>query len=171
MNLIRLKGGTLICSKCGEEHPLEEMELTFRRPDDAAKLSEEDRGRLLQENGDLCIIEGDRFFIRALLPLPVESRENPYCIGLWVEVAQPTFERIYDLWDSEEQSSELPFAAYIANEIPTAAGSLGLEAELRLTGPGTRPDVFLKPSTHQLYMEQARGIDLHRVSEYTALFA
>lgn len=166
-----MRGVTLICSKCGKEHPLEEMELTFRRPDDAAKLSADDRTRLLQENNDLCIIEGKRFFIRALLPLPVESRELPYCIGLWVEVTQATFERVYDLWDSEEQLHEPPFAAHIANEIPTADGSLGLDAGLRLAGPTMRPNVFLQPSHHQLYIEQARGIDEHRASEYSALFA
>lgn len=147
------------------------MELIFRRPDDVAKLSEEERTRLVQENSDLCILEGKRFFIRALLPLPVESRELSYCIGLWVEVSQTAFDRIYALWDSEEQLDEAPFLAHVANEIPTAAGSLGLEAELRLTGPTTRPDVFLKPSTHQLYLEQTRGIDEHRVAGYTALFA
>lgn len=161
----------MICSKCDEEHPLEEMELTFRRPDDVAKLSTEERSRLLQENNDLCVIEGKRFFIRGLLPLPVELREHPYCIGLWVEVPQSSFERIYDLWDSDEQLNEPPFDARIANEIPTSNGSLGLKAELRLTGPMTRPDVFLKPSAHQLYVEQARGIDAHRAFEYTALIA
>ena len=147
------------------------MELTFRRPDDVANLSAEDRERLVRENSDLCIIGKDRFFVRAVLPLPVESRQVPYCIGLWVEVTQDTFDRIYDLWDAEEQLTEPPFPVRIANEIPTAAGSLGLEAELQLTGPRTRPKVLLMPGTHQLCVEQARGIDVHRVSEYTALFA
>jgi len=161
----------LICSKCGKEHPLEELELTFRRPDHAASLSTDDRARLVRENSDLCVIEGKQFFVRALLPLPVESREAPYCIGLWVEVTQAAFERVYDLWDSDEQLHEPPFAVRIANEIPTPGGSLGLHAELRLTGPTTRPEVFLQPSQHQLYIEQARGIDGHRAFEYSTLFA
>jgi len=161
----------MICSKCGEDHSIEEMELTFRRPDDAAKLSPEDRTRLLQENSDLCVIEGKRFFVRALLPLPVESRDEPYCIGLWVETSQPIFERIYDLWDSDEQLNEPPLAVHLANEIPTVANSLGLAAELKLTGPTTRPDVYLKPCDNPLYVEQSKGIDVYRVSEYTALFA
>lgn len=161
----------MICSKCGEEHPIEEMELTFRRPDDAAKLSAEDRARLLQENSDLCIIEGKRFFIRALLPLPVESLDIPYCIGLWVETSQATFERIYELWESDEQCNEPPFAVRLANEIPTVAGSLGLGAELKLTGPSTRPNVFLTYSSSPLYVQQTEGIDIHRAAEYTALAA
>lgn len=160
----------MICAKCGVAHPLEEMELTFRRPDDAAALSEDERSRLLRENSDLCIIGEERFFIRAVLPLPVESREDPYCIGLWVEVSQAAFDRIYYLWESDAQGVEPPFAARIANEIPTAAGSLGLEAELRLAGPTIRPKVFLKPAKHKLYAEQTQGIDAHRVAEFTALF-
>lgn len=159
----------MICSKCGVEHPLEEMELTFRRPDAAARLSPDDRSRLVRENSELCIIEDERFFIRALLPLPVESREEAYCIGLWVEVKRSTFERVYDIWDAEEKVSEPPFTVHIANEVPIAPGSLGHEAELRLCSPGTRPNVWLKPSAHQLYIEQVKGIDVHRVSEYTAL--
>lgn len=161
----------MICSKCGEEHPPEEMELTFRRPDDVAKLSAEERARRVRENNDFCIVEGKRFFIRALLPLPVESRDIPYCIGLWVEVTQATFERVYELWDSDEQIHEQPFAAQIANDIPTADGSLGLHAEVRLTGPATRPEVFLQASQHQLYIDQTSGIDEHRAAGYTSLFA
>ena len=48
---------------------------------------------------------------------------------------------------------------------------LGLEAELRLSGPAVRPKVFRKPGTHPLCLEQAQGIDAHRIAEYTALFA
>jgi len=171
MGLSSIERYSLICSKCGEEHPTEEMELTFRRPDASAELSAEERANLVQENSDLCIVEGRRFFIRALLPLNVVGRDEPYCIGLWVEVIQAAFERIYDLWDSDEQLSEPPFAALIANEVPTAVGSLGLEAELHLKGPGSRPNVYIKPGSHQLYVEQSAGIDAHRVSQYTALFS
>lgn len=160
----------MICTTCGQEHSLEEMELTFRRPDEVAKLSVDDRARLVQENDDLCVIDGKRFFVRALLPLPVQSRQSPYRIGLWVEVAEAAFSRVYQLWDSSEQVLEPPFSAEIANDIPTNIGSLGLQAELRLTGPTSRPDVFLKPSQHRLYVEQTRGIDEHRAFEYSALF-
>ena len=147
------------------------MELTFRRPDEAAGLSAGNRARRVRENDDLCVIDGKRFSIRALLPLPVRSREFPYSIGIWVEVAQSIFTRIYDHWDSNDQMLEPNFAATVANEIPAASGSLGLRAALRLTGPTTRPNVLLEPSSHRLYVEQAHGMDEHRASEYSARFA
>jgi hypothetical protein len=161
----------MLCAKCGEDHPLEEMELTFKRPDDAASLSPEERKEQLQESSDLCIMGGERFFIRAVLPLPVQARADPYRIGLWVEVSQSNFERVYDLWESEEQLSEPPIPAVVANEIPITPGALGHAAELRLAGPSFRPDVVLKPSNQPIYIEQSAGIDAHRIAEYTSLFA
>ncbi|HYJ78052.1 MAG TPA: DUF2199 domain-containing protein [Longimicrobiaceae bacterium] len=161
----------MLCAKCGEDHPLEEMQLTFKRPDDAASLSPDERKEFLQENSDLCIIKGERFFIRAVLPLPVDSRADPYRIGLWVEVNQSHFERVYELWDSEAQLSEPPIPAIVANDIPITPGALGHPAELRLSGPSFRPNVILKPSAHPIYTEQSTGIDVHRIAEYTALFA
>lgn len=161
----------MLCAKCGQDHPLEEMELTFKRPADAARMSPGERREHLQESSDLCIIRGERFFIRAVLPLPVKSRADPYRIGLWVEVAQSDFERVYELWDSEEQRSEPPIPAVVANDIPITPGALGHAAELRLVGPSFRPDVLLQPSSHPIYIEQRSEIDVHRIAEYTALFA
>lgn len=161
----------MICSQCGEKHSAEEMELTFRRPDVVAELSDEMRAMMVKENNDLCVVDGKRFFIRGLMPLPVDSRELPYCIGMWVEVSETAFARVYSLWDADEQLSEPPFDAKIANEVPTVGGALGLDAELHLTGPTTRPDVFLRKSAHPLYVEQTSGIDAHRAFEYSALFA
>jgi hypothetical protein len=158
------------CSQCGEEHSIEDMELTFLRPDDVASLSEEERGCKVQESGDRCIVEDKQFFIRALLPLPVFGREEPYCIGLWVEVEKTAFERIYELWSEPDQASEPPFSAKIANTIPILPNTVGLSAFLYLTGPSTRPNVVLSHEEHTLCIEQKIGITAHRAYEYTSIF-
>ncbi len=93
----------MICHQCGKEHSVDELELSFRRPDDAASLTQEERERTVQENNDMSIIAGKRFFIRGVLPLKVETREHVYNIGLWVELNQTNFERVYELWDEPEQ--------------------------------------------------------------------
>jgi len=158
------------CTECGEEHSIEDMELTFFLPDDAAYLSDEERKCNVQESGDRCIIEGKRFFIRALLPLSVLDRENPYNVGLWVEVQQPAFERIYELWSEPDQENEPPFQASIANTIPTLPNTVGLSGFLHLTGPNTRPKIILSYDEHPLYIEQQVGITTHRAYEYSSLF-
>ena len=160
-----------ICAECGHEHPLDELELTFRRPDEVAALPAEEREARVQENKDLCVLDGQRFFIRALLPLQVAERERPYNVGLWVEVSKTSFERVYELWDEDTQGEEPAFHAEVANDIPTHPPARGLPASLSLTGPTTRPVVSLSSAEHPLVGEQSRGITAHRAAQYSSLFA
>jgi hypothetical protein len=156
------------CAQCGKEHPLETMELTFRRPDVIAALTAEQRALEVRESDDLCQMREGRWFVRGVLPLPVHERDHPYRIGLWVEVDEDAFQRIRELWDDPDQADEPAMAATIANAIPTLPATLGLAAALRLTGPTTRPDVFVADGAHPLFAEQAGGIPFHRAFEYTS---
>lgn len=160
----------MICRQCGQEHSIDEMELTFRRPDAVATMDADERERTVREDDDLCAIDARRFFVRAVLPLPVASRETPYRIGLWVEVDRAAFGRIIDLWSDPSQANEAPFPARIANDVPTLPSTIGLSAELQLTGPRTRPYVTLGPMSHPLAEEQVAGISLHRAHEYSSQF-
>jgi len=160
-----------ICEECGIEHPIEGLELSFRRADVVAELSAEELTTRAQENNDLCVLDGDRFFVRTVLPLPVIKRETPYNIGLWVEVSQCAFERIYELWEEPGQADEPAFPAHIANDIPFHPSTIGLAATVSLTGPTTRPKVTLLAAEHPLVREQGSGITVHRASQYSSSFA
>lgn len=155
------------CSVCGQDHPVDELELTYRRPDEAAAMSEEERAEKVQENLDLCVIEESRFFVRGLLPLSVVGRDRPYNLGIWVEISQADFEVVYALWDDPEQSKHSPMAAAIANDIHGLPATSGLAAALQLTGPTTRPEIHVLESSHALYCEQHQGITEHRAHEYS----
>ncbi|MFK0038150.1 DUF2199 domain-containing protein [Pseudomonas monteilii] len=159
----------MICNECGKEHASDDIELVFLRPDPVAALPTEIRAVQVQESSDLCILNAERFFVRATLPLPVLQRDEPYSVGVWVELMQPDFERIYELWDDPDQSSEPPFAVSLANAIPSFGDTNGLHAQLRLTGPTTRPQVVLTLSDHALAVEQTFGISIHRAHEYSVL--
>ncbi len=159
------------CATCGKDHPADEIELSFRRPDDTATLSDEERSQFVKENSDLSVLREERFFVRALLPLPVASRRRPYSIGLWVEVSQATFERIRALWKEPTQADEPSFEARIANDLPFTSSTLGMPARLQLTGPTTRPEVIVLPASNVIYQEQSNGITAHRANEYSAYAA
>lgn len=164
------------CFDCGELHLLDEIELTFRRPDAIVALSEEEREQSAKESEDICAIwgsdaEGHRYFIRGLLPLKVIARLEPYNIGVWIEVSELDFHKIYELWDAETQSIEPPFKGMLANEIPTKPESLGLRGYLQLTGPKTRPKFMLDVSKATLFIEQQNGISAHQAAGLTKLLS
>ena len=157
------------CSQCAQEHPDEDMELTFRRPDAVVALSPEDRSSDVRESDDVCLMRGGRFFVRGVLPLPVTGRSVPYRIGLWVEVDETAYARVDERWNDPDQADEPAMPARVANAIPNLPDTLGLDAALRLTGPRSRPDIFVADPSHPLALEQAGGITAHRAFEYTLL--
>lgn len=87
------------CVQCGAEHPLEALELTFRRPDAIVALPAERRALEVRESDDLCQMKECRWFVRGVLPLLVYERDLPYRIGVWVEVDEAGFQHIRERWD------------------------------------------------------------------------
>ena len=159
------------CAVCGKEHLRSELELAFRRPDPIVALAAEERATRVKETDDLCAIDYERYFVRSVLPLPVHSREEPYQLGLWVEVPRDSFMRIYELWSDPDQANEPAFAGSLANDIPSFAPTCGLAINLYLTGPSTRPTIVVADQGHPLFHEQAAGITEHRAHEYSSFFA
>lgn len=163
-----MSGDLAVCGQCGQLHAIESLELTFFRPDAVVGLPREERERDVRESNDLCVIRRDRYFIRATLPLPVHESDVSYRIGIWVEAKEADFQRIYELWDDENQADQPSFLVTLANTIPTVPSTVGLVAELRLTGATTRPEVFVLRSGHPLDDQQHDGITAHRAYEYTS---
>ena len=156
----------ITCDTCGKEHPREEIELVLVLPQPIFELNEEQRVKRCNIGTDVCAIDRSRFFLRGLLPIPVRGRAIPYRIGLWAELDEPTFGRIYLLWKDPSQVNEPLLSAILANDVPLVPSTMGIEIDIRLTGPTTRPDFFLRDTPHPLAIEQHRGVDAHRVLEY-----
>lgn len=157
------------CSDCGKAHPVTDIELTFRRPDEIAALSSDEIEERCNYSDDIYILDDERYFIRGLIPLPVHDSGTPYCIGTWAEVSLEAFTRIYELWESDSQASEPAFDGQLANSIPSIPGSFGVMLKINLTGPTTRPSFIVNDAGSQLAQQQSMGISRHRAYEYTRL--
>jgi len=157
---------SVICDTCGKAHPREEIELVLVLPQPIFELSDDERAKRCDISGDMCAIDRTRFFIRGLLPIPVRGSGVPYRIGLWAEVDEPTFGRIYTLWEDPSQVDEPLLSAVLANDVPLVPSTIGLVIDIRLTGPATRPDFYMRDTPHPLAVEQRRGVNAHRALEY-----
>jgi hypothetical protein len=157
----------VICESCGKAHPRGDIELTFQYPDEIFELSDTAKEARCKLNGDIVILDDSRFFIRGLLPLDVSHRTQPYCLGIWAEVTEQVFARISELWDDPRQEQEPPMPGMLANTVPFHERTAGLALTIELTGTKTRPQFFLDPIDHSLYIEQLVGIDEHRAFQYS----
>lgn len=77
--------------------------------------------------GAFASLGEDRFFIRCLLPVPVEGY-GAWSVGLWVEVTKADFVRAREVWGDAERYAELRFTGVLANDV---AADVGLPVPVR----------------------------------------
>jgi hypothetical protein len=174
---------TVACAHCGERHDISKMEPNQRRPDALLSVPEDERGTATHESKDACILfakssgsllkrftarsRPDRYFLRVMLPFEVEGRDYPFCWGIWVEVHKHQYERVMDLWDNPNQHQEPPFEAVLANYIGDySLTTEGLSGLVHLQSPERVPHFFLSDGSHELVMEQRKGVTEARVFEW-----
>lgn len=151
------------CAECGEEHDL--LDPIFRRPDAYVALDEEQQEHHAKADDDLCRIDlpdaPARTFVRCVLPVDVTGIPDGIHWGLWAEVDEPSFARVLEVWNDDDQASEPPMTARLANDVP-GYGTLDLPVHIQLTGPSTRPDIVLLPTQDHEFTRLCRaGVDQH----------
>ena len=154
------------CSCCGKMVAASDLELSFRRPDEIASLSDEERDDRCEHDGDIYTLDGKKYFVRCIIPLPVHECGNYYAIGAWAEVSKEDYKKIWELWDDKKQNNEEPIGATLANHIPKNENSLGCSIAIKLSSE-TRPHIIIADKACSLFQEQECGISIHRANEYS----
>jgi hypothetical protein len=89
----------LKCIVCGKVH--EDLPQSFAAdfPDMYANLSREEREVRAEISSDQCIIDGQWFFIRGCLDIPVNGSSEPFVWGLWASVREEVLDEISAAWE------------------------------------------------------------------------
>ena len=76
------------CGVCGQWHDHLMTDLACRLPDEVFALPYIERYQRARFNDDLCTLDGKRYFIRGILPVPFTYIDDFFAWGVWVEVAK-----------------------------------------------------------------------------------
>lgn len=158
------------CSCCGETHNGPPLAWHFNAPALWASLAPADQQARGELTPDVCIVDGEHFFIRALVEIPVIDGEGPFAFGVWVSLSQSNFDRVIALWTDEGREKEPPYFGWLSNSIPTYPETLSLKTLIHTRSVGLRPIVELGETTHPLSLEQRNGITEARVREIAEIF-
>jgi hypothetical protein len=137
-------------------------------PDPILRIEERERDRRAWVGEAAAILrEGDRerFFVRALLELPIDGEEGFFRYGSWIEVSPDDFEVLDELWPDEDAWRSRPFSGTLANELHPYAFTEGLPVQLRLREVRVLPRVELVETDHELMRAQRNGISVHRAHQ------
>ena len=150
------------CRSCGEWH--DELPLAFHVEAPAAwspDLAADEDSWL---EAELCVVEGEHFFIRGLIRIPVVDAERDFEWGVWTSLSRDNFARTLEIWDREGREGEEPMFGWLMADLPTyEPPTLNLKTMVHTRPLGLRPLVVLEPTDHPLAVEQREGITLARV--------
>lgn len=110
------------------------LEPSHAWPDDIFELDEDERRERADTSRNFAALDRARFFVRCLLPVPVEHY-GTWCVGLWVEVAEPDYDQVRGAWDDPERYPRVRFTGVLANDIAPLALPIALGSRVHVHVP------------------------------------
>ena len=159
---------TFTCEVCGATHAEETRDIRLSLPEPIFRIDEPEREQRARVGDDLAVLqdrEAERFFVRALLELPIDGEDGYFGYGSWIEVSPDDFATLGELWHDEDGWRSAPFAGTLANELSPYAFTEGLPVQIRLRDVRLLPLVELDDTDHELVRAQQIGISAHRAHQ------
>lgn len=161
------------CHSCGETHR-GIIDMAFDRPlywsgqDAPRPNSELNRdGTILTE--DFCVLDGEHFFIRTLLLLPLAGKPDSFFgLGFWSSLAKPNFDLYLETFDDGDQSRLGPWFSWLSNGLKGYPDCLQLKSRVFPQDERQRPLVHLDECDHPLSLQQRDGITFEQLLDLYA---
>jgi hypothetical protein len=119
---------------------------------------------------DFCILDGEHFFVRCLLKLPIVGKPDfSLGYGIWSSLSRANFESYVDTFDDKKQDRLGPWFGWFSNQLEGYPNTLHLKCQVRPQAGRERPLVELEATQHPLAIAQREGINFDRVLEIYAL--
>jgi len=155
------------CSSCGQVHrgmPAFDAEA----PLSYYEISQEERGSRCQLGADNCVIDGQSYFVRGCIEIPVHGESEPFSWGVWVSLSESSYKQWVAHFNSEKRSHIGPFFGWLNAWLKPYPTTMNLKTRVHLRDSDIRPLIELQPTEHPLAVEQHAGISVQRVAELYA---
>ena len=117
---------------------------------------------------DLCIVDGEHFFVRGIIELPIIGTAETFCWGVWGSLSETNFKKLLAVFDEPERVEMEPMFSWLSNDINEYEDTVNLKMYAHVGDPDKRPTFELEPTDHQLSQEYWNGITAARVKEIMA---
>jgi hypothetical protein len=139
-------------------------------PDRYANLSKDEREARAIVGSDQCILDGEEFYIRGCIELPIRDAEEIFLWGVWARVHEADYDEIAENWETEGREKRIgPYKARLANSLSIYPQTLNLILEIKIQPVGTRPRFFLEDEVHPMTVEKKTGLAREKAEEYACL--
>ncbi len=157
------------CPCCGEEvRGL--PDIAYAEPAYALSIPEEERVKRVGLTSDLCRVDEQHFFVRAVCQVPVVGAAQAFGWGVWVSLSQENFQRYFDSFDDPAQSKLGGMFGWFSNQLPDYPDTLSLQTSVLPQDANKRPLVYISEvhADHPLYIDQQNGMPQEKLARIYA---
>lgn len=160
------------CDECGEIHK-GSPSFSYEKPLQYFYVPEQERDERIFLDSDRCVIDGDSFFIRGLLEIPISDAEEPFSWGVWVSQSEASYKRYTESFGCDQSGDgsfgwlliTLPGYIQTAEHEPFDT----LACNVKWQQQGHRPLIEPQECNHPLYLDFVNGISWERAIELAEL--
>jgi hypothetical protein len=150
------------CATCGHEHD-GLPDIGMFAPDPYLDVPEGERAERTTLTPDRCVVrdeDGEHYFVRGVIEIPVHGHDEPFGIGAWVSQSRENFERY------ASNDAMAPTFGWLVNRMAHYDESTFLlKTRVHFRVGNRRPTIELEPTVHLLAVEQRTGIPIERAWE------
>ncbi len=171
----RVLGRKWSCRACGGEHD-GLFDLACGKPDpwtgsEDKKPNSEARFSTHFLSDDFCVREGEDFFVRCVLLLPLSGTVGkPFGLGVWSTLSEKNFRLYAETFDSGEQGALGPWFGWFSNRLKGYPDTANLKCQVHPRTGRQRPWIEIMDEDHPLGAEQRKGVSFDRLAEILALY-
>jgi hypothetical protein len=150
------------CATCGQLHD-GLPDIGSAEPYHYLTVPEQERARRTQLTSETCIIDGEDYFIRGVIEIPVHDYPERFGFGVWVSQKRENF----DTYRRHPDTAAIgPFFGWLCTRIDIyPLDTLGLKTMAHFRDGRLRPYIVVEPTDHPLAVDQRHGITLDRAWE------
>lgn len=161
------------CHTCEEWHSGPCLDFSFGAPvywsadDGALELTDLNVAELPSTflTEDACVMNGEHFFVRGLIHLPIIGTAETFRWGVWGSLSKDNFGKLISMWDDPKRAELPPMFSWLSNNIKHYPETLNLKMYAHIKEPYDRPTFELEPTDHPLSQEYYHGISAERVKQ------
>ena len=164
------------CGSCEEWHYGPCLDFTYYTPlywsseyDEANEIGFFDSGKeglpRTFLNEDICVMDGEHYFVRGLIHLPIIGSTQSLRWGVWGSLSRENFEKLLSMNNDPKRVDLPPMFSWLSNRIDDYPDTLSLKMHAYIQELGTRPNFELELTDHPLSQEYHHGITPERVRD------
>ena len=169
----RLESGTWKCASCDEEHGWP-FDLAAPAPTVwPHKVEYEPNGALRMDGDflseDFCVLGGEYFMVRAVLPIPVIGLAHQFGFGCWSTLSKENFDKYVGGFDTGKYADMGPWTGWLMNVLAGFNEEPDpLAVNFQPRHDRMRPELWVMDEDHPLGAAQQQGITAERMLEVFA---